>query len=114
MERLTVGALWVLESGLPAVVGGFGLGLVFFGGLHWTSKALLTGRHPAVLWPTSLALRLGIVLPGWVWIMAGSALRGLAVLVGFLMARNAVFWWSGRQTGVGGRSSQEPSAGGGQ
>ena len=73
----------------PALVAGFLLGLIFFGGLLWTvlegvfpvSRALVSGKSD---------FRTGIVLTGFYFIAGVFWERWLSCLVGFVFARIVV------------------------
>jgi len=71
---------------------GAALGAIFFGGLWWTVQRGLQSRQPALWFPISLLLRLGIVLTGFYYIGGGHWSRMLLALIGFFMARFAVLW----------------------
>ncbi|MFI4981875.1 MAG: ATP synthase subunit I [Nevskiales bacterium] len=75
-------ALAVLEGGV--------LGAIFFGGLWWTVRQLVTARRPALLFFASLLLRMGIALAGFYFVGAGHWQRLLLCLLGFLLARLTV------------------------
>lgn len=74
-------------AALPALAGGFGLGLIFFGGLWWTVRRLPTAANPALLFLGSFLLRTSAVLAGFYFLAAGRWERLLACLVGFIVAR---------------------------
>jgi F1F0 ATPase subunit 2 len=74
------------ELGL-ALLGGFGLGLVFFGGLLWTLHRLPRSSRPALLFVGSLAARAGVVAFGLWWLGAGDWRRMAAAGLGLLTAR---------------------------
>jgi F1F0 ATPase subunit 2 len=75
---------------IVATVVGFGLGLLFFGGLWWTVRRLATARHPALWVLGSFMLRVAAVLAVAMWLADGRWQRLVAVLVGFLAARVVV------------------------
>ncbi|MFA7441019.1 MAG: ATP synthase subunit I [Sphingomonadaceae bacterium] len=72
---------------LLALVAGVGLGLLYFGGLWLTVRRLATSRRPALLFGTSLVVRLALTVLGFYFVMDGSWPRALACLGGFLIAR---------------------------
>lgn len=82
MHELTT---WVL---VPAA--GFGLGVVFFGGLWWTVRRGVRSRQPALWFLGSLMLRMGVVLAGFLLVGGGEWRRLLLCLLGFAIARVAV------------------------
>lgn len=72
--------------GLSATAG-LGLGVVFFGGLWWTVRRGITSPRPALLFFSSLLLRMSITLAGFYWVADGHWQRMLACLLGFVIAR---------------------------
>jgi F1F0 ATPase subunit 2 len=74
-------------------LGGFGLGLLFFGGLWATVRAIPTSRHPALLTLASFWGRTAVVIAGLLLVMDGLWQRALAGLVGFVCARVAISQW---------------------
>lgn len=72
--------------GLSATAG-LGLGVVFFGGLWWTVRRGITSPRPALLFFTSLLLRMSITLAGFYWVADGQWQRMLVCLFGFVIAR---------------------------
>ncbi len=75
---------------ISTVAIGFGLGLVFFGGLWWTVQRGLAMPHSAVWFVVSLFLRTGLVLGGLYLVGASDAFRLLFCLGGFVVARLVV------------------------
>lgn len=75
---------------LPALLAGFLLGAIFFGGLWWTVRNGLSSAHPAMWFLLSLLLRMSITMTGF-WLVAnGHWERLLVCLLGFVMARHVV------------------------
>jgi F1F0 ATPase subunit 2 len=75
--------LWML-------LGGFALGLFFFGSLWFSTNKLLHSRHPVLWMLGGFVVRLAIVMPSLYW-LSGAQWQGLVVcLVGFIIARVAV------------------------
>ncbi|MGV8935069.1 MAG: ATP synthase subunit I [Gallionellaceae bacterium] len=72
---------------LLAVLAGLLLGAIFFGGLWWTVRKGMTSAHPALLFFSSMLLRMSIVLLGFYFILGDNWLRLLAGLCGFFVAR---------------------------
>ncbi|QDU39035.1 N-ATPase, AtpR subunit [Maioricimonas rarisocia] len=70
-----------------AIAGGFGLGMVFFGGLWWTLRRLPDARHPALLVAVSFVVRMVIAVGGLYFVMGTHWQRAIAGLLGFLAAR---------------------------
>ncbi|HVP00775.1 MAG TPA: ATP synthase subunit I [Bryobacteraceae bacterium] len=79
---------------LLAVAAGLALGVMFYGGLWMTVRALPAAPHPVVLTLCSLALRTAAVLAGLLLVTRGRWQNALACLVGFTAARAAVsrYW----------------------
>ena len=70
-----------------AFIGGFFLGVVFYGGLWWTTRKALSVRRPAVLVAGSFFLRIAVVSAGFLIISAMQWQRLLMSLAGLLIAR---------------------------
>jgi F1F0 ATPase subunit 2 len=68
------------------------LGAIFFGGLWWTVGHGVSARRPALLFVTSVVLRMGITLVGFYFVSGGQWKRLVACLVGFVIARTVVTW----------------------
>jgi F1F0 ATPase subunit 2 len=73
-----------------AFLGGLLLGTLFFGGLWFTVRKLVTSKIPALLFLGSFILRVGITLTGFYYISSGSWQRLLICVAGFIIARFAV------------------------
>ena len=71
----------------PALVAGFLIGAVFFGGLWWTVRKAVTSQSPALWFLGSLLLRVSMVLAGFYFVGRESWQRWLACLIGFALAR---------------------------
>ena len=72
---------------------GLGLGLLFFGGLWITVRALPKARHPVVLAVGSFWVRTVLVIAGLLLAMDGLWQRAVACLVGFIFARILLSRW---------------------
>lgn len=77
---------------LSAIAAGFGLGLLFFGGLWWTVRHAAGFRHPALTVLGSALLRMAVVTGGFLAVAGGEWSRVLLCLFGFLLARLVVTW----------------------
>ncbi|OLO04472.1 ATP synthase subunit I [Salinicola socius] len=77
---------WIL-GGAAALIAGFTLGTIFFGGLWWTVQRGAVSKRPARWFFGSLFLRTGIVLAGFYLIGTGQPLRLGLCLLSFLLAR---------------------------
>ena len=75
---------------LPALVGGFLLGAMFFGGLWWTVQKGISSTQPALWFFGSLLLRTSLTLAGFYVVSDGQWERLLVCLVGFTIARPIV------------------------
>ena len=73
-----------------ALVTGVLLGLMFFGGLWWTVRKVVSVKHPALWVFASLMLRMTLALAGFYFIADGHWERLLVCLLGFFIARLAV------------------------
>jgi F1F0 ATPase subunit 2 len=73
-----------------ALVTGVLLGLMFFGGLWWTVRKVVSVKHPAFWVFASLMLRMTFALAGFYFISDGHWERLLVCLLGFIIARLAV------------------------
>lgn len=74
---------------VPFIVG-FLLGVIFFGGLWFTVKKLITSKMPALLVLSSFILRISIVMAGFYFEGLGDWKKLVACLIGFLVARYAI------------------------
>ena len=70
-----------------AFILGLVLGALFFGGLWFTVKKVVTIRKPALWILGSFIVRVGITLIGFYYISAGSWQRLLICVIGFITAR---------------------------
>jgi F1F0 ATPase subunit 2 len=75
---------------IATFVGGIALGIIFFGGLWFTVKKLITAKVPALWMLGSFILRAGIVLFGFYFIGARNLQRLVSCLIGFIAARFVV------------------------
>jgi F1F0 ATPase subunit 2 len=73
-----------------AFIVGLLLGTIFFGGLWFTVKKLVTSKIPALLFLGSFILRVSVTLIGFYYISSGSWQRLLICVAGFIIARFAV------------------------
>src|SRR5579872_986266 len=69
------------------LVGGFVLGIIFYGGLWLTVRALPTSRHAVLLALASFWGRTGLVIGALLLAMDTAWQRALICLVGFALAR---------------------------
>ena len=77
-----------------AFIVGLLLGTIFFGGLWFTVKKLVTSKIPALLFLGSFILRVGITLTGFYYISSGSWQRLLICVAGFITARYSVIYFT--------------------
>ena len=80
-----------VECGMAGLAG-FGLGVVFFGGLWWTIKWAMASNRPALWLFTSAILRISIVVGGLYLVGGGHWQRLLACLVGLMIGRVSILW----------------------
>jgi F1F0 ATPase subunit 2 len=85
---------------LATLAGGL-LGAMFYGGLWWTVRVVLTAAHPGLWVGASLLLRMGGALGGMYLVGGSQWPRLLACLVGFVIARAAVTWLTRLPRGAG-------------
>lgn len=71
-----------------ALLAGFGLGLLYFGGLWLTVRQLPVTRYPLLLTLGSFFGRIGISVVGFYFVMGSHWERLLACLLTFLWMRN--------------------------
>jgi F1F0 ATPase subunit 2 len=70
-----------------SLAGGFGTGVVFFGGLWLTVRRLDKMKHPAVVIFLSSIGRVALALVAFWWLSRGGLLPLAIALAGFLAAR---------------------------
>jgi len=85
---------------LTLVMGGM-LGAIFFGGLWWTVRKVVSSRWPAFWLLGSMLLRTGITLAGFYFVAGGHWERLLVCLLGFVIARLMVIRFT--------RSAEKPT-----
>ncbi len=79
---------------IPALAAGMLLGAFFFGGLWWTVRKGMVSKHAALWFIGSMLVRTAVVLLGFYWVMGDSWQRLLAALLGFVIARMLVTWFT--------------------
>jgi F1F0 ATPase subunit 2 len=88
---------------LLILLAGFALGIVFYGGLWLTVRALPKSRHVLLLALASFWGRTALVVAGLLLAMDGSWQRALVCLVGFAVARIALARWIAPQNHLAGK-----------
>ncbi len=73
-----------------AFIAGVALGMIFFGGLWFTVKKMVTAKIPVIWFLSSFILRVSIVLIGFYYVSSGSWQRLIVSLLGFIVARFVV------------------------
>jgi len=73
-----------------AIITGFLTGVLFFGGLWWTLKKVVTSQRAALWLICSMFLRVSITLAGFYFVSDAHWERILSCLLGFLLARTIV------------------------
>lgn len=77
-----------------AFIGGLLLGTIFFGGLWFTVRKLVTSKTPSLWFLSSFVLRISITLIGIYYIFSGSWLRLLICMAGFITARYIIIHYT--------------------
>ena len=77
-----------------AFIVGLVLGIIFFGGLWFTVRKLVTSKIPALWFLASFFLRVSITLIGFYYISSGSWQRLLVCVAGFITARYSVVYFT--------------------
>ena len=75
-----------------ALVTGFSLGAIFYGGLWWTVKKGVLSKRPVLWFGGGALLRMCITIAGFYFICQGNWKRLIVCLIGFVMARFAIKW----------------------
>jgi F1F0 ATPase subunit 2 len=88
---------------LLILLAGFALGIVFYGGLWLTVRALPKSGHALLLALASFWGRTALVVGGLFLAMDGTWQRALVCLVGFGMARLALARWIPPQNHLAGK-----------
>ena len=86
-----------MSESLPVILAfvmGVLLGTFFYGGLWWTIQKGVSSKQPALLFTGSLAVRTIIALAGFYFVSRGNWHRLLGCLVGFVIARILVTWFT--------------------
>lgn len=91
---------------VAAMVAGLVLGALFFGGLWWTVRKAPSSAWPALWFFGSLMLRMSIALLGFLVVGGEDWMRWLFCLLGFVLARLAV--WRLTQPSADGRTRSAP------
>jgi F1F0 ATPase subunit 2 len=79
-----IDAVWPI---MLSTIAGAGLGVLFFGGLHWTVVRLPRARRPWLLACGSFTVRVALVVIGLFLVSAGDWKRLVAALIGWIGAR---------------------------
>jgi F1F0 ATPase subunit 2 len=77
-----------------SLLAGVLLGAIFFGGLWWTIRRGVSSKQPAAWFFFSLLIRTGIALAGFYFLARGDWRRVLFCLLGFILARLLVTWFT--------------------
>ena len=77
-----------------AFIAGIMLGAFFFGGLWWTVRKGVTSDRVALWFLGSMLLRTSVVVLGFYFVLSDDWRRLLAGLLGFVMARIIVMWFT--------------------
>ncbi|RFS20183.1 ATP synthase subunit I [Chitinophaga silvatica] len=68
-------------------IAGIAIGILFFGGLWWTTRKALTSKKPAILFAISFVVRLGITILLFYALSGGHWEELLVCFGGFLLGR---------------------------
>ncbi|MEZ5126757.1 MAG: ATP synthase subunit I [Thermoleophilia bacterium] len=90
---------------LAALVAGAALGALYLLGLWYTVRRQPRLKYPGVWLLLSMVGRIALLLGGFYLVMAGSPLRLLACVVGFLLTRIALTRRLGPRAALAARSS---------
>lgn len=77
---------------LVVLLGGFVLGIVFFGGLWFTVKKAVTSARPALWFLSSFFIRVSITLVGFYYLSQGAWKNFLISVLGFIIARTIIIY----------------------
>lgn len=78
---------------IVTLLAGFALGVLFYGGLWFTIRALPRSRNPTLLVLASFWLRTALAVGGFVLAMAGRWQNAVVCLLGFTLARFVLARW---------------------
>ncbi len=73
-----------------SMLAGAGLGVLFFGGLWWTVRKVVSSSHSMVWLLASFVVRMAVTVAGFYFVGDGHWQRLLAALLGFVVARIVV------------------------
>lgn len=79
-----------MSDGLNLILSWFSgifIGGFFFGGLWWTIRSGVTSKRPALLFFSSLIIRMSITLTSFYFISNGNWKSLISCLIGFVFAR---------------------------
>lgn len=68
-------------------IGGIILGLIFFGGLYYTTQKLSSVKRPALVVITSILLRMIILIGGLYYLFSGDIIRLLIAIIGVFISK---------------------------
>lgn len=92
---MTLPSLWELAL---STAGGMLLGIIHFGGLHWTVKRLATSRRPLPVLFASSLLRCLMLAALLLYFSGFNFLRLVVLLIGVMGGRMLVIWYSLRSS----------------
>jgi F1F0 ATPase subunit 2 len=69
------------------LIGGFALGLFFFGSLWFATRKLLHSKRPVLWMLGGFVVRIVVVLPSLYWLSGAHWQRLIICIVGFILAR---------------------------
>ncbi|WP_017258828.1 ATP synthase subunit I [Pedobacter arcticus] len=77
---------------IVALISGFGLGILFFGGLWITVKKTIGENYMGLWIAASSIIRIGITLTGFYFVAQGNIQRLLVCIASFIATRFLVLW----------------------
>jgi F1F0 ATPase subunit 2 len=83
------------------------LGVFFFGGLWWTVRKSVASGQPALWFLVSMLVRTAIVLLGFYALGVGDWKRLVACLMGFILGRAGITWFTRTASGALMRAARE-------
>jgi len=91
-----------------ALIAGLMLGAMYFGGLWWTVRKGVSAKHPALWFMASMALRTGIVVTGFYFVLGDDWRKLLAGMFGFIVARSVAIRLARQKNRLTGVASHAP------
>ena len=77
---------------------GLGIGLIYFGGLYWSTEKIESVKSPAFLMVGSMIIRMAILLFGLYYLAQSGYQSILAGFIGIMMVRFIMVYYVKKQT----------------